>query len=357
MLKFIQSFTRKKRKYSSSIERKAPTFSRMIRKTNRIGKRKHNGGRGGEASAPAPAAEGGKKTKSNIFYEPIPSPNNMNCSPMVQRSKLQQSCYTPNILELIKTEYNKSHEDTPIEATDSVEIWKELKTRLHCEKEDCWLSQIKNDQLKKQIDRYIFAPDSPPSWDKNPNEWLSNYDILNVLEQYELTYPHFEFLGPSPIDFDTIVNHRCVYRELCKFNLKSYLDKGKTKIGIIFNLDKHTGPGTHWVSLFIDTVDRFLFYFDSNGEKIPAEIANLAKRVEDQAIALDMRLEFYTNRIQHQRSNTECGMYSLFFIITMLLGKTHTKKHLSKKEKLNLFLKKKIPDKYVEQYRNVYFNG
>lgn len=154
---------------------------------------------------------------------------NMNCSPMVQQSKLHFSCYTPNILELIKKEYNASHPATPIETNDPTEIWKELKTRIQCEKEDCWLNQIKDERLRKQIDRYIFAPDSPPSWEKNPNEWLSNYDILNVLEQYEQTYSHFEFLGPSPIDFDTKIGNGCVWRELCDFQLSSYLHKGKEK--------------------------------------------------------------------------------------------------------------------------------
>jgi hypothetical protein len=26
-----------------------------------------------------------------------------------------------------------------------------------------------------------FAPESPPEWKKNPNEWLSSIDIMNVM--------------------------------------------------------------------------------------------------------------------------------------------------------------------------------
>lgn len=324
MLKSFRLFTRKKSR--PFVERKKSTFSRLSRK------------------------KGGTRHVSTTQKQ-------LNCSPMVQRSKLDHSCYTPRILEIIKREYNRGHAEDPIHATDPTEIWKELKSRLDCRQEDCWLDEIKDEKLKKQIDRYIFAPDSPPSWEKNPNEWLSNYDILNVLEQYEHTYPEFEFLGPTSIDFDTVIHKRCVSAELCHFQLESYMEKGKTKIGIIFNLDKHTGPGTHWVSLFVDTVDRIMVYFDSNGEKIPEEISNLAKRIMVQAAEQNMELKFYENRVQHQNSNTECGMYSLFFIITMLVGRTHKRKHLSKQAKLDLFLKKRIPDKYVEQYRNVYFNG
>lgn len=119
----------------------------------------------------------------------------------------------------------------------------------------------------------------------------------------------------------------------------------------------HTGPGTHWVSLFVDIDERFVFYFDSNGDSIPDEINALAKRIIDQAAKQNIVMKFYENGIRHQGSNTECGMYSLFFIITMLLGKIRSGRKMSKKAKLEFFTKKKIPDKYVEQYRNVYFNG
>lgn len=299
---------------------------------------------------------GGKSR--TVFYEKINTTKNMNCSPMVQRSKLNDSCYTPNILKIIRDEYNKTHSDSPIKSDDSREIWNELREKVRCEKEDCWLNQIHDTTLRKQIDRYVFAPDKPPEWKKNKNAWLSNYDILNVLEQYESTHKEFEFLGPAPIDFDTKIEHNsCVTQEVCDFNLKSFLEKGKTQIGIIFNIDDHTGPGLHWVSLYIDTKDRFIFYFDSNGEKIPHQILALAKRIQKQAEELNMSLDYRDNEgVIHQNTNTECGMYSLFFIITMLTGRTHRKKNMTKQMKWRLFLNKKIPDKQVEQYRDVYFN-
>lgn len=324
MLKSFRLFTRKKSR--PFVERKKPTFSRLSRK------------------------KGGTRHVSI-------TPKQLNCSPMVQRSKLDHSCYTPHILEIIKKEYNKGHAEDPIHATDPTEIWKILKMRIKCDQEDCWLDQIKDEKLKKKIDRYIFAPDSPPSWEKNPNEWLSNYDILNVLEQYEETYPEFEFLGPAPIDFDTVIHNSCVAEELCNFQLGTYTEKGKTKIGIVFNLDKHTGPGTHWVSLFVDMHDHLIVFFDSNGERAPDEISNLANRIIAQAALQKVELKYYENHVRHQNSNTECGMYSLFFIITMLVGRVGGRKHMTKQAKLNFFLKKRIPDKYVEQYRNVYFNG
>lgn len=292
--------------------------------------------------------------------------HSMKCSPAVISKKVQHSCYTPHILMQIRDAYNDGHSsEEQIKTTDPIQIWKTLNERLvHCQKEDCWLHQIKDDSLRKRIDRYIFAPDKPPEWSNNPNAWLSNYDILNVLEQYEQApeYKHFEFIGPTPIDFDELLpengNKQCVYNDLCNFHLPSLLRKGKTKIGIVFNLDKHDQSGSHWVSLFIDAASRFLFYFDSAGSRCPARIMELVNRIKSQAIELGHPYRFYQNYPKtHQYNNTECGMYSLFFIITMLTSRTKYKNGLSIREKLDLFRKHRIPDKYIERYRHEYFNG
>ena len=286
----------------------------------------------------------------------------LNCSPAVEATKVENSCYTPHILMQIRNAYNAAHPDNEkIHVTDPTEIWRILNQRLvHCKKEDCWLNQLTDDHMRKRIDRYIFAPHMPYEWSKNPNEWLSNYDILNVLEQYEDTYKHFEFIGPTPIDFDTVLpsNRQCVYNELCHFDLKSLVSKGKTKIGVVFNLDKHNQSGSHWVSLFIDTEGQFLFFFDSAGSRCPKAIYTLVKRIKAQALAMGKKYTFFQNYPKpHQYSNTECGVYSLFFIITMLTGQTKFQSNMTFQDKLKLFKKHRIPDKYVERYRHVYFNG
>ena len=59
------------------------------------------------------------------------------------------------------------------------------------------------------------------------------------MKQWEKKYDNFFFIGPSPIDYDTITGGSCVEDELCNFNLKETMKKGITKVGVIFNLDKH----------------------------------------------------------------------------------------------------------------------
>jgi len=286
----------------------------------------------------------------------------MKCNPVSGKIGAHDSCYTPQILEKIRVEYNKSHHSDPITETEPTKLWLELRDRLtHCSAEDCWLSEIKDATTRKQIDRYIFAPDKPYEWKANPNEWLSNYDILNVLEQYEHNYKHFEFIGPTPIDFDTKVgsNRQCVLDELCKFSLSKHIRNGKTMFGVVFNLDKHDESGSHWVSMFINVSKRFLFYFDSAGGNMPHEVRTLITRIQKQAKDQGFQFKEYANgRHTHQRGNTECGVYSLFFIITMLTGRTKPNgRKMSHARVFDLFLNKHIPDKTIATYRNEYFNG
>ncbi len=282
----------------------------------------------------------------------------MNCSPAVKgKTALENTCFTVSALNTIKDEYNKDHPGNKITTTDPATVWQELNQRLtKCSTEDCWLESIDNKSLRAKIDNYIFAPDAPKEWSKNPNEWLSNYDIKGVLEQYKQTYSDFDYIEPAPIDFDKVIDGGCVVEKLCKFDLAKYKKAGKTKIGMVFNLDKHDEPGSHWVSLYVDLVDGLVFYFDSTGAEIPQEIRVLKDRIIEQGKKNGLEIKYYDSKNnEHQKSNTECGMYSLYFIITMITGDDGEKK-VGLKDRLDLFMKKKINDGFVEKYRKIYFN-
>jgi hypothetical protein len=288
----------------------------------------------------------------------------MNCSPIVENNTpVKGSCFTSDALQLLKDSYNKYHEKDPIKSEDSVNIWKDLKERLKtCDKEDCWLGEIKDKNLRKKLDEFIFAPDHPEEWKKKPNEWLSNFDIMDVLKQYMVKYPNFYATPPSPIDFDSKPNDmfgQCVSNELCTFNLEKHIKNGKTKFGLVFNLSPHTSSGSHWVSLFIDVTDKIIFYMDSAGNKIPRQINTLVSRIIDEGKKLSSPIEFiyYENYpMEHQMGNSECGMFSLFFIITMITDKANGKIFKNMNEKIKFFKEKRIPDKYVFQFRKIYFN-
>lgn len=287
----------------------------------------------------------------------------MNCHPIVKgKTPVSESCFTAEALLKIKDAYNKHHPDQVITIKDPHLLWLELKNRFStCLKEDCWLEKLHDAHLKETIDKMSFAPDHPPEWKKNPDEWLSNYDILEVLEQYKEKHPEFEFIGPTPMDFDSRPHKKdgkCVWEKLCGFSLET-LDPKIRKIGIVFNLDNHDEPGSHWVSLFIDLDEHFMFYLDSAGEDITPEVQKLVNRIKDQWTKKHphLKLKLYKNHpFEHQKQNTECGMYSLYFIITLLTHEIKGK-HYSTQDLIKKFLSERISDDEVFDYRKVYFNS
>lgn len=260
------------------------------------------------------------------------------------------TCYDGKTLRKLKKQWNARHPDVPIRHKGKREIWNALKenTSKVCNTERCWLSQGFSDpKLSNELNNYTFAPNSPLSWSKNPNEWLSSVDIQNVMQQYENKHKDFIFLGPSPIDFDKYINgQNCVWNELCNFDLQNIKENKQRNIGIIFNTDPHYASGSHWISLFVDLKKNFIFYFDSTGEEPPKEVDFLIKRIMKQGNNIGINLTYIENKKPHQRSNSECGMYCLHMIINLLENKL-TPEH---------FLKHRFSDNKMESLRNEYFN-
>lgn len=293
--------------------------------------------------------------------------NKINCNPASKRAA-KDTCFAGDTLEKIKEEYNLDHQADPVLEKDPEKLWQELNRRFSgkCAKEDCWLKQIKSQELRDRLAKLSFAPKQPREWKKNKNEWLSNFDIADVMKQYEDAHPGFHFIGPTPIDFDSRPNgdSKCVWQELCAVSISTYVEKKITKLGIVFNLDKHDESGSHWVSMYVD-MDRdhpFIFYFDSAGGRIPREISALVKKITKQGQEIGLKFRYFKNsRKQHQRGNTECGMYSIFFIVTMLTeklggGVDDEDAEISLEDRSDLFLHGNIPDEYIQHYRDLYYN-
>ena len=276
----------------------------------------------------------------------------VNCSPKPKNEINEFTCYTNKDLIYLRDHWNARHPDVKISSNSPKEIHEQLTYYLKnvCNNEACWLKQK---TIFGQVESDLadsFAPESPAEWKKNPNEWLSSTDIMKVMKQYEKAYKCFDFIGPSPIDFDKRKLYgECVWEELCNFNLEQQIKKGKTKIGIIFNTDPHDKPGEHWVSMFVDIKKNQISFFDSVGNKIPKLIMVLVKRIQAQGqnMTPKLKMEFDQNYpVEHQYGNTECGIYSLFFIVHMLEDKIteeYLKTHILK-------------DEYMKNFRKVYFN-
>lgn len=233
------------------------------------------------------------------------------CAP--SKTSTSWTCYSSSQLRTLKKRYNKHHSNK-IKAKRPRHIWNALKERLqHCTQESCFATSLDAYHVKVAA----FAPTRPMSWEKKITEWLSSDDITPVMRQYERVHKDFRYIGPSPADFYYRVNGTCVWEDLCRFRIEKSIKDGHVKVGIIFNLDEHNGPGTHWVAVYLDLVKKIMYYFDSAGDPIEEEphILTLYEKLKKQDSA--MKLE-QNHPVEHQYGESECGMYAMFFIVTML---------------------------------------
>ena len=275
----------------------------------------------------------------------------LKCHPSLNKtSKNKNSCLDNTTLNVIKQIWNRRYPDSKINSSSPNGINNEIRKKLSstCDNEMCWIDKTFNGKENNKIKKKLFAPKTPYSWKSNINEWLSSTDILNVMRQYEEAYPEFKFYGPAPIDFNTnLYDDKCVWPEICNINIKELKEEGKTKIGFIFNTDKHYESGSHWIAMYLDLSKKYIFFFDSNGTVQPKEIDELITNIKNQCENIGIKIkEYNNNNFRHQKSNSECGMYCLYFIINLL-------KNIHKHRYFNT---KVIPDKRVENFRNIYFN-
>jgi len=250
-------------------------------------------------------------------------------------------------------------------------------------KEYCWL---KLSAFKKKFisSDNLFVPEMPTEWCQNITEWreslidapwLSNYDIDNIVEQYEFKYKSFKFLGSTPIDFRQKKHNTCILNifnddsgknrwlkntssksEYCDYNPLGY--KNKHIFGIVFNTDKHDSGGRHWMSMYINTKTKVILFFDSAvtyahlHPEIKLFIENIKKQYKN------TKFTFKYNNIQHQQSNSECGMYSIYFILTMLdADESKNYNSLDMFDKFFNSSEKTVSDKLMVLYRTKIFRS
>lgn len=206
---------------------------------------------------------------------------------------------------------------------------KEIQKKLNCKKhlDFCVIEKEQDffDEIKTAI-----KPKGPIS----NTEWLSTLDIRAVMEQYEKKYKGFNFIGPFPMDFEAI------YAELANLNLKKLCKEDK-KIGIVFNTDVSSGPGEHWISMFLDLQNRTLCFLDSVGDKPPMPVWRLMKKIEKQSKEMKCPVKLVVNKKQFQYDNASCGVWCLWHIISRLNGKSCSYLYNSKATDKLMYKKRK----------------
>jgi len=264
------------------------------------------------------------------------------CSPSRQY-KNRFTCFSNESLMKIARAYNNkvSNDDKINLNDDQYKLYNNISKKLSrvCTNEICWANQKFVQNLNDdEIDFHTFKPKKP----KGKYQWLSTIDIRDVMKQYEKKFKDFVFIGPVPIDFDDI------HTEIGNINLKKLIKQQKNKIGIVFNLDKHNQSGSHWVALYFEFSNNRseVNFFDSYGELPNKRIQILMDRFinmgRDQ---LDLNIMQNINKTRMQYANSECGVYSMNFILHLLLGDSF------EKTTSNI-----VYDEEMNNRRNLFFN-
>lgn len=262
-------------------------------------------------------------------------------------TKLPFTCMSSTALRKIAKTINKLNKNTISMNKSDKELYDQIKHfmkgKYSCDKEYCW---IKVKELMKElkpteldyIDTY-FKPILPKELVKDYTEWLSNYNIQDVLSRYSKLQKEFYFYGAIPIDF-----HKCSVSKLCNINIKDHLNKGESKIGIVFNTDDSTKPGKHWIAMYIDLLGKNLnnvpgiYFFDSFGGTPMKEIKNLISKLQSQ---YNNKFFVSYNDKSFQKNTYACGFYCMHFIESMLSGIN-----------FKSYLKSGLNDKLMKSYLN-----
>lgn len=211
-----------------------------------------------------------------------------------------------------------------------------------CDDELCWMDQPFVDRLSSQVQDELRNDTFRPLGPQGQFTWLSTVDLNRVMKQYERKFTDFRYLGALPMDFDELPA-----LGIRNLDFTSLQRGGKKKVGAIFNLDEHNKPGSHWVSLFANLDTRQMYFFDSYGVKPDRRVRALMDRIEKAIGPMDKGVNDY----RHQYGDSECGLYSLAFILRFLVHDTPT----SVRDTFTKLSSKRIPDSYVNSLRRHLF--
>jgi len=295
------------------------------------------------------------------------------CAP--DKKYIDNSCFTYESLIKIANNYNKKNNNKININLNKIELVNELEDRLSdkCSDQICWLRlDLIKELNNEEIDNYTFRPEGP----SEQFEWLNTKHINDVIDQYHNMYSDFLYLGAVPSDFEELP-----VLGLNDINFKELESNNKNRIGIVINLDEHYKGGSHWVALFFDLKNYQIYYYDSVGKSPKKRIRRFINKILQYLYfkkfniklninhllkilkkyknndddnenknnihiqnLLSNEIDIRYNNVQHQFKNSECGVYSIYFIIRILNG-----------ESIDSIINNPINDDNINKFREEFF--
>lgn len=292
----------------------------------------------------------------------------MKCAP--SKKYTDGSCFSVDTLKAIAENFNKKNKNKINLNQSKEQLVKELESRLSdkCDEQTCWL---RLDVVKELNNEDVLTNTFRPTGPKKKYEWLSTTHINDVIEQYHSIYKDFLFLGAVPSDFADLP-----ILGIGDLDFVELEKQGKNKVGLVINLDEHWKDGSHWVGLFTDLKKNQIYFFDSLGRKpikrirkyinkitkylynkkynSKLPINDIIEKMKDikgnnetskkliknnkyLSNLLGGGFDIRFNHIQHQFDNSECGVYSINFIIRLVSGESFDSviNNITKDEEMN----------------------
>lgn len=198
---------------------------------------------------------------------------------------------------------------------------KNIKTLLDCNSESCiykkkdFVEFAKLSHVDNFLDKF-FKPQGPAL---SKSEWLSNFNIDDVLDQLQEKYSAKKFYHiPFQMrDFEKIGT------ELATVDLVQKINEGYRIFGVVLNTDYSTGQGIHWYALCIcvhelnakiNKID--IEYFNSSGRPPLAETQawmQKTRHILEKSLSVPVNVK-YTTGIEFQNDNSSCGVFCLAYI-------------------------------------------
>jgi len=239
-------------------------------------------------------------------------------------------------------------------------IMQDAKEKLSCGTERCVLEKVADRVGEEKVRREIGI--SLKVAGPTDNTWLGNTEIdSTMMMQWGRGFPDF-----YPYNFNMLDYASYSWRDgrvldkpdtLATVRFDNLYSKGMRRAGCIINSGKYESKGKHWMALFADSTDKDRWtveFFNSSGNnpapewvswlvKIKSQMESIIEKMPDPKPKVEV---ISVTTIRHQKSKSECGVYSLFYIWARLNG-----------VEPEYFLKNAIPDKLMFEFRQHLFRN
>lgn len=190
-----------------------------------------------------------------------------------------------------------------------------MKDLLNCNSESCVLKRKDFVEFAKitnieDILNNFFKPEGPAVG----FGLLSNFNIDDVLDQFEKRFAHRSFLHiPFQMrDFEKVGT------QLATVDLAHHFKSGKKTFGVALNTDWSSGKGIHWFCLFGEHHgDKIMLeYFNSSGKEPLPEVQAWIQKTKHyltKELKIPVQIHYFTG-IEFQSDDHSCGLYVLAYI-------------------------------------------